>query len=146
MAGKRGNPQINEVNKGTRWKEGESANPNGRTKKITNIFADMYCEEFKELVGSKPPLSEIKEVLQKLSALTTEGLKSVSMNPNMPHSVVIYALHLLKAAGAKSTATDLKIISELTQINNAPKENGNDLPIALDVFLSFDKEAKNVNE
>jgi hypothetical protein len=144
MSRKAGNPKINEVNKGTRWKEGESANPNGRPKKFA--FEEMYCEEFKQLAGSKPPLSQIKELINKLPSLTKEELKAYSENPNMPYSVVVHALHLLKLSNSKGTATDLRIMSELTSMSNAPKENGNDLPIALDVFLSFDKEAKNVNE
>jgi len=68
MSRKAGNPKINEVNKGTRWKEGESANPNGRPKKFA--FEELYCEEFKQLVGSKPPLSQIKELINKLPSLT----------------------------------------------------------------------------
>lgn len=140
MSRKAGNPKINEVNKGTRWKEGESANPNGRPKKFA--FEELYCEEFKQLVGSKPPLSQIKELINKLPSLTKEELKAYSENPNMPYSVVVHALHLLKLSNSKGTATDLRIMSELTSMSNAPKENGNDLPIALDVFLSFDKEAK----
>jgi hypothetical protein len=144
MARAGGNPDISKAGEKYRWKKNQSGNPKGGIRKFA--FEEMYCEEFKAFSGAKPPLKQIRELIEKLSSLTREELMEFAKNPNMPYSVVVHALHLLKLSNSKGTATDLRIMSELTSMSNAPKENGNDLPIALDVFLSFDKEAKNVNE
>ena len=143
MARAGGNPDISKAGEKYRWKKNQSGNPKGGIKKFA--FEEMYCEEFKAFAGAKPPLTQIRELIEKLNSLTRAELMEFAMNPNMPFSVVVHAQHLLKAASKRGTTSDLKIITELT----APKgtqTDGSELPpvpiVNLNIYAEKAKETE----
>ena len=143
MAGKRGNPNINEVNKGTQWKDGESGNYNGRPKRFA--FEDMFCEEFKHLADAKVPHGQIVKVRESLDAMTYDELMATIKNKGMPLSVRTLAKHKVKAWGKNGTVKDTQMLDDLTKPKDA-QANGSELPpvpiVNLNIYAEKAKETE----
>jgi hypothetical protein len=73
MPGKRGNPNIREVSKGTRFKPGESGNPGGRAKGST--ITALVCKQLNEPYAKDPKMTKGEKFAEVVVDMAVAGDK-----------------------------------------------------------------------
>lgn len=71
--------------------KGETANPNGRPKRMLTKLMDYFEKEY----GKRPPKSEVIELLEYLMCLPSEKLKKMEQDENTPAIIRAYARLLI---------------------------------------------------